>query len=72
MTEYKKSDNASDSSVNYKALDKICMQFTVREEYAREVLEEYEDVEKASQVVQNYDAIKKSNVPDGMTLDYRI
>ena len=43
------------------------MTFTVREEYARKVLEENEDVEKVYQVVQKYDATNESN-----TLDYRI
>ena len=72
MPEYKEAENASDNSVNRNALDKICMQFTVREDIATKAFAQNDTLKEEYQVIENCDALKKSNVPNGMTLDCRI
>ena len=48
------------------------MEFAVRQEYAKDILSSYKNVDEAVLAVQNHKAIKRSNVASGMTLDYRI
>ena len=43
-----------------------------RQEYAKDILSSYKNVDEAVLAVQNHEAIKRSNVANGMTLDYRI
>ena len=72
MPEYKEADKANDNPVIRNALDRISLQFALREEYAREILEKYDDVNKAYEATQEHDTMKRANVAVGMTLDYRI
>ena len=72
LPEYRRPSEAQDHPAIRNGLDKICMEFATRQEYAEKALKEYDDVNKAHQAIENYDAIKRSNVAAGMTLDYRI
>lgn len=53
-------------------LDEILLEYLERESYAEAMLKTYDDVNEAYKVIENYDALKRSNVATAMTLDYRI
>ena len=72
MPEYLGPGEAQDNPAIRNALDKICMEFATRQEYATKMFEKYENLNEAYQAIQEYDPIKRSNVAAGMTLDYRI
>lgn len=50
MPEYKEVDRATDSPSTHKALDKISVQFAVREEHARKIMEQYDDGGKVYEI----------------------
>ena len=72
MPEYRGPREAQDNPAIRICLDKICVEFAARQEYATKMLDQYEDVNQAYKAIQNYDSMKRSNVAAGMTLDYRI
>lgn len=72
MPEYLGPGEAQDNPAIRNALDKICMEFATRQEYATQMFEKYENLNEAYQAIQEYDPVKRSNVAAGMTLDYRI
>lgn len=47
------------------------MEFALRDAYAKKVLEKYKDLNEAYKHIDNYDGLKPSNVPLGVTLDRR-
>ena len=53
-------------------LDKIVKEFTAHQKHADRMVQQHEDINQVYQAVEDYDAVKRSNVPNGMTLDYRI
>ena len=55
MPEYKEADKANNNPVIRNVLDRISLQFALREEYAREILEKYDDVNKAYEATQEHD-----------------
>lgn len=72
MPEYLGPEEAEDNPAVRNGLDKLCMDFALREGYATKMLKQYEDYNEALQAVQDYDGMKRSAVFTGMTLDYRI
>lgn len=72
MPEYVGPEEAQDHPAIRNALDKLCLDFAARQDHIAEMLKKYDDYNEAFQAIQNYDAMKRSNVPNGMTLDYRI
>ena len=72
LPEYLGPKEAQDNPAIRNALDKLCVEFATRENYAVKKLEEYQTVNEAYQAVQDFEGLKQSNVPIGMTLDYRM
>ena len=70
--EYRVAPEAEDNPAIRNGLDKILMEYVDRESYAEAMLQKYDDVNQAYKAIENYDALKRSNVATAMTLDYRI
>ncbi|KAL9071325.1 MAG: hypothetical protein Q9161_004341 [Pseudevernia consocians] len=72
VPEYLEPKEAEDNPAIRNALDKLCVEFVTRDNYATKMLKKYEDVNEAYKAVQNFEELKQCNVPTGMTLDYRM
>ena len=72
MPEYQGPEELQDNPAVRNGLDKLCMDFALREGYAARILKQYNDYNEAFRAVQDYDGMKRSAVVTGMTLDYRI
>lgn len=72
MPEYHGSKEPVDDLAIRTGLDKILLEYLERESYAEAMLKKYDDVNEAYIAIENYDALKRSNVATAMTLDYRI
>lgn len=72
MPEYHDAPQAEDHPAIRNHLDKVLLEFASRQDHAQEMLKKYDDVNEAYMVIDDYSAIKRSNVNTGMTLDYRM
>ena len=72
LPEYLGPKEAQDHPAIRNALDKLCMDFILREDYATRMFEKYEDLDEAYKAINEYDGLKQSNAPLGVTLDRRI
>ncbi len=72
MPEYLGPEEAANHPAIRNHLDKICMEVDARQEYAKKMLAQLDSVDQVYKAMQHYDDLKQSNVPNGMTLDYRI
>ena len=72
LPEYLGPKEAQDHPAIRNALDKLCMDFVLREDYATRMFEKYEDLDEAYKAINEYDGLKQSNAPLGVTLDRRI
>ena len=72
MPEYLPPQEAHDHPATRNSLDKICLEFTKRQEFATKAFKQYYKYNEVYKAVLNWDSMKRSNVPVGMTLDYRI
>ena len=70
--EYIGAKEAQDNPAIRNALDSLCLAFATRQEYAAKMVKQYDNLNDSYKAVQNYDGMKRSNVPTGMTLDYRM
>ena len=74
IPEYLGAKEAQDNPAIRNALDKLCVDFATRDNYVAKMYQKYEDVNDAYKAVQDFEQLKQkqSNVPTGMTLDYRM
>ena len=72
LPEYFEEKTAQESPLVRNALEKLASDFAARQGQMKEILERYDTVDKVYQQLQQDPRMKRSNVPAGMTLDYRI
>lgn len=72
MPEYRAAAEAEDNPAIRNALDNLLMEWASRQDHAEKMLAQYDDINEAYKAIENYDAIKRSNVATRMTLGYRI
>ena len=72
MPEYRGELEAQHHPAIRNGLDIIIMEYAARKDFVKRTLKQYDDLNEAYKVIENYDSIKKPNVANGMTLEYRI
>ena len=72
LPEYVDEKTAQDSPLMRNALEKLASDYATRRDQMKELMAEYHTVDKVYQALQRDRRLKRSNVPVGMTLDYRI
>ncbi len=72
LPEYLGPKEAQDNPAIRNVLDKLCVEYSTCTQYATAMFKKYEDMSDAYKAIQNYEGIKQSYVPNGMTLDFRM
>ena len=72
LPEYYETKEAQDDTAIRNSLDSLCLQYHTREQYAQHMLGRYKDMNEAYKATQKFKALKRSNVPNGVTLDRHI
>ena len=72
LPEYADNETAQDSPNMRNALEKLAADFAIRQNQMKDLMAEYDNVEKVYQLLRGDPRRKRSNVATGMTLDYRI